>query len=253
MKTTLSAIAAIFITSAAMSAGEPVKIDYDASVLANASTGHFAPYMIGSWNYGRINAKAGLWHDGLIKKDLDKSRRFSWGAGFEYILGYGSAADYDRYDAVSGSWTSHSRRQSPARIQQFYGELKYRSVYLLAGMKERHSRIVDDSLSSGDLTRSNNSRPIPGVAAGFLDFVDIPFTNGWVQIDGEIMYGKFTDSKYKEQTFNYYYGNLATDLVYLPPLLFPHKTLAASEPHHRHAGRRSVRRAHRVLPKWKNP
>ena len=112
-------------------------------------------------------------------------------------------------------WSVSERRQSPARIQQLYGEIKYRSVYLLAGMKERHSRIVDDSLSSGDLTRSNNARPIPGIAAGFLDFVDIPLTNGWVQIDGEIMYGKFTDSKYKEQTFNYYSGNLATDLWYI--------------------------------------
>ncbi len=215
MKTTLCAIAALCIASAQLSADEPLKIDYEASVLANASSGHFAPYMIGSWNYGRINAKAGLWHDGLIKKETDMSRRFSWGAGFEYLLGYGSAADYSRYEAATDTWSVSERRQSPARIQQLYGEIKYRSVYLLAGMKERHSRIVDDTLSSGDLTRSNNARPIPGIAAGFLDFVDIPLTNGWVQIDGEIMYGKFTDSKYKEQTFNYYSGNLATDLWYI--------------------------------------
>ena len=48
MKTTLCAIAALCIASAHLSAGEPVKIDYEASVLANASSGHFAPYMIGS-------------------------------------------------------------------------------------------------------------------------------------------------------------------------------------------------------------
>ncbi len=215
MKKTLHAIVALLISSASMYAGEPIKIVYNASVSANASSGKFAPYMIGSWNYGRVNAKAGLWHDGIIKKETDLSRRFSWGAGFEYMLGYGSAAPYTRYNAASDSWSANYRRQAPARIQQFYGELKYRSVYLLAGMKERHSRIVDDTLSSGDLTRSNNSRPIPGIAAGFIDFVDIPLTNGWVQIDGEIMYGEFTDSEYKRQTFNYYHGNLATDLYYI--------------------------------------
>ena len=157
-------------------AAEPFDIEYEASLTANVSTGTFAPYMLGSWNYGRINSASGIWQDGRIEKKMTLDRRFSWGAGVEYIAGYGTAADYDRYN--DGEWTRKSVRQAPVRLHQIYGEVKYRGVYLLAGMKERHSLIVDDELSSGDLTRSNNACPIPGVAAGFVDFQNIPLPTG---------------------------------------------------------------------------
>lgn len=197
------------------SADSIASLDYQASVIANASTGDFAPYMLGSWNYGKVTEKSGIWNNGYIGKRLDRSSRFSWSAGFEYMFGYGSAADYDDYRKMTdGKPSKRAVRQAPARIQQLFGELKYRGVYLLAGMKERHSQIVDDRLSSGDLVRSNNARPIPGVAAGFIDFQDIPFTNGWLQIDGEIMYGRFCDTRFEENRFNYYSGFLDGDLMY---------------------------------------
>ncbi|MBD5234272.1 MAG: capsule assembly Wzi family protein [Bacteroidales bacterium] len=212
-KITLASL--LLLSAASLAKGaEPVRFDYSASLSANASTGAYAPYMIGSWNSGRVNGANGIWQDGLIKKDLDLTKRFSWGMGFEYIAGYGSAAPYDRYESATETWTTNHVRQAPFRLLQLYAELKYRSVYLIVGPKERHSRIVDDQLSSGDITRSNNAMPIPGAAAGFLDFQDIPFTNGWVQIDGEIMYGRTFDKDYKQSTFNYYSGLLSLDNWY---------------------------------------
>lgn len=187
-------------------------ITYTAEFTAQASSKQFAPYMLGSWNSGRTVAGRGAWLDGRLERALDTDRRFSWSYGLEFSLGYCNAFGYERYD--NGTWTTSHSRQAPARLIQLYGEVKYRAVYLLAGMKERHSRIVDTELSSGDLVRSTNARPIPGVAAGFLDFVDIPLTNGWVQIDGEIMYGKFTDNGFDTKQFNHYQGLLAKDLWY---------------------------------------
>lgn len=211
----------ILIALAALAASVPASadsiasLDYRASVIANVSTGDFAPYMLGSWNYGKVTEKSGVWQNGYIGKRLDRSSRFSWSAGFEYMLGYGSAAHYDDYRSMEGGRPStRASRQAPVRVQQLFGELKYRGAYLLAGMKERRSGIVDDRLSSGDLVRSNNARPIPGVAAGFVDFQDIPFTNHWVQIDGEIMYGRFCDTRFEEKRFNYYSGYLDGDLCY---------------------------------------
>lgn len=193
---------------------QPGSVEYRVSAIANASTGDFAPYMAASWNYGKVTGASGIWHDGRLVKRLDMKSRFSWGAGFEYMLGYGSAAEYTRFTDAK-TWGTESRRQAPARIQQLYAEVKYRSVFLTAGMKEMPSAgIVDDALSSGDITRSTNSRPIPGVAAGFTDFQNIPFTNGWVQINGEIIYGRFTDSKYRRETFNYWMGVLSYDNWY---------------------------------------
>lgn len=212
LKTIISGLA--LIATLSTSATPPVTVEYEASLWANASTGDLAPYMIGSWRYGRINGSKGIWQDGRIEKRMSLDSRFSWGAGVEYIAGYGSAAPYDCYDESGDYWYTRHNRQAPLRLHQLYGEIKYRGVYLLAGMKERHSLIVDDALSSGDLTRSNNARPIPGVAAGFVDFQNIPFTNGWVQIDGEIMYGRFFDGDMREKTFDYYSGVYTDDMYY---------------------------------------
>ena len=189
-----------------------VDFDYTATVIANASSGEHAPYMLGSWNSGRVTGASGAWLDGQLEKKLDLEKRFSWSVGAECIFGYGSQARYKRFD--DGKWTLSGVRQAPARLIQMFGQLKYRGEYLLGGMKERHSGIVDDYLSSGDLTRSNNARPIPGVSAGFIDFQNIPLTNGWVQIEGEIMYGKFMDDRLREKTFNYYSGLFCTGNYY---------------------------------------
>lgn len=210
MKKYASAIVAVIAAISTASATE--NIEYTASVTAQATNGRYAPYMIGSWNSGRTTPGKGIWQSGTIYRPLDLDRRFSWSYGLEYSVGYSNSFAYERYNA--GSWGVENVRQAPARLIQLFGEVKYRAVYLLAGMKERSSRIVDGSLSSGDLVRSNNARPIPGVAAGFIDFVDIPLTNGWVQIDGEIMYGRFTDNGFTSKQFNRYQGLYAQDLCY---------------------------------------
>lgn len=203
--------ASLLLLSGGTATVRSAEIDYRASVTANASTDDFAPYMIGSWNYGKVTGASGIWHDGFFAKRMDYSSRFSWGAGVEYLLGYGSAAEYRHYFGDS-HWGEEGNRQAPARIQQLYAEMKYRSLFLRVGMKEEPSiGIVDDDLSSGDLTLSNNARPIPGLSAGFTEFQNIPLTNGWVQINGSIMYGPFTDSRFRRDTFNHWTGLLCDD------------------------------------------
>ena len=179
------------------------ELRYDASLTVVGSTGEFAPYMIGSWNGGKIvNGKDAILDVG-VSKPMDASRRFSWGAGVELVGGYSSAVTYDRYVEGSG-WTTHDVRPAPLWIQQLYGEVKYRGVFLMAGMKDHTSRLVNQRLSSGDLVWSNNARPFARVEAGFVDFQDIPFTNGWAQIQSGITYGKFTDDSWLEKQYNYF-------------------------------------------------
>lgn len=197
-----------------VAANAEVPVEYHASVTTQASSESLAPYMLGSWNEGRYVEGSGIWQEAGILKPLDMSKRFNWSVGFDYLAGVGSKTDYARWEEKSATWGQNSLGRNAFRITQLFGELKYRAVYLTVGMKNSKSGIVDDRLSSGDLTRSNNAAPIPGVAAGFLDFQDIPFTNGWVQIEGEIMYGRMMDSGFKQREFNYYAGLEAINLYY---------------------------------------
>lgn len=205
-------------------------INYRASLTAVCGTDDYAPYMIGSWNAGRTVAGKAIQQGAMLWRGLDTSRRWGWGYGIEYSAGYSNAFSYDRYDGTN--WGSNSDRTASMRLIQLYGQLKYRQVYILAGMKERASWIVDGTLSSGDLVRSNNARPIPGVAVGFIDFVDVPFTNGRLQINGEIMYGRFTDGGFRDGQFNRYQGLLTQDLCYTYKRCYfrtdPHKPLSVT-------------------------
>ena len=194
-------------------------LEYSGEILLNTSSGDFAPYFIGSLNGGKIVRKNSALLDIGAKVGIDRDKRFSWGAGVEILTGYSSANEYDRCEIVYGLQTPYYFRQetnrpAPIWIQQLYGELKYRGVLLRVGQKDARSALLDESISSGDLTRSSNARGIPGAAIGFIDFQDIPLTNGWVQIDGVVEYGKFMDSEFMRQQYNYYNWVLATDTYY---------------------------------------
>lgn len=187
---------------------------YKAEVLGNASTGDFAPYFIGSMNGGRIVRKGSALFDVGAKVDLDLSRRFSWAACAEFITGYSTANYYDRWDAANSSWSTSVNRPAAVWVQQLYGKIKYRGVVLRIGQEDASSQLLVDRLSSGDLTRSGNARGIPGASLGFVDFQNIPFTDGWVQINGNVEYGRFTDDGFVNDQFNYYNWLLPNDVWY---------------------------------------
>lgn len=189
-------------------------LDFSIGIMTNASSGRTAPYMLGSWNDGILNMKNSAIFDAAVSKQMSRDGRFDWGAGAEILTGYQHSLDFARYDGNKGDWTVSEMRPAAFTIQQLYAEARYRSLWMLAGMKPHNSKIVDSSLSSGDLVRSNNARPIPGITVGFIDFQDIPFTNGWLQIDGQIMYGKFFDNDYRRKQYNQYNALIATDIYY---------------------------------------
>lgn len=186
--------------------------EWRAELLANAGKGTFAPSYMASNRHGILTQGENLLARGAVWKPLATDRRFSWGFGADVIAGASSSTAYRRYDG--GEWTSVSRRPSAIWLQQAYAEVKYRGVFLTAGLKEHGSALLNQRLSSGDLTESGNSRPIPEVRAGFIDFQDIPFTQGWVQIQGEISYGKMTDNRWLREHFNYHDYHITQGSLY---------------------------------------
>lgn len=200
-------IASAFVATALTSAAQ-LTVNYEAELILNTSSGKLAPYYIASNRHGILTQKS----DALLRlgawKPIDTGKRFSYSYGLEFITGYSKPAAYSHYNAETATMGIRRNGPAPIWIQQLYGEVKYRSLYLNAGAKQRESYIVDFNLSSGDVIESGNARPIPQIRAGFIDFQNIPLTNGWLQIQGEIAYGKFVQNQYLRNHFNYYSGQL---------------------------------------------
>ena len=177
--------------------------EYNFGFMANAGNSELAPYYISSNCGGVITQQYSALVNASLYHNMNMDQRFSWGAGLEVWGGYASSAGYERY---KGNDEFEILKQHPARvwIQQAYVEAKYRSIFAEAGQAYKTSPIVDASLSSGDLVWSNNSRPPVGLRAGFIDFQNIPFTRGWVQIKGEFGYFRELDDKWLENHYNYY-------------------------------------------------
>ena len=199
---------------AAFSAAAELPLNYEAAFTAGTGSGDFAPFYISSLRHGRFTQADNVQAEARLWVEPDYSRRFSFGFGADVIGDYSSSVSYERYDGENNTWFRHSERPSVFRIQQLYGEIKYRSLFLLAGMKEHGSAILPQSLTSGDLVMSGNTRPIPEVRAGFWDFQNIPFTRGWVQISGEVAFGKMMDNGWWRDHYNYYTSHIAQNELY---------------------------------------
>lgn len=206
-------MAAIVATAITATAEEPFA-RLEATVTGSMATGDFAPYYISSNNHGIITQPDNALLRLKATSPLHTNGRWGYGFGVDVVTGYSSATDYAKYDAATVSWHSESERPAAIWLQQLYFDLRHRSVFLTVGLKEHQSALLDNRLSSGDLTESGNARPIPEVRAGFVDFQDIPFTDGWVQIQGEIGYGKSTDADWTRNHFNHYTTFITTDWWY---------------------------------------
>lgn len=148
---------------------------YEAEIGATFSAGEHTPFWMVSDQYGfsgikRNNAwiRAGIFHD------LDKEKRFSWGAGVDL----GAAINFQRAFIP----------------QQIYAEVKYRCLNAMIGQKEMPEDIIHSDLSSGGMTGSNNARPIPQLRIGIFDYADFWGCKGWFAVKGYIGYGMFTDN-----------------------------------------------------------
>lgn len=189
-------------------------IDYSLSMSANTSSGRFSPYFIGSLNHGKNTQKTALNFDACLSKDINEENRFSYGFGVEVIGGYASPADYMKWSAEQQDWSLNSLSPSALMLQQAYIELKYRSVYLMVGMKSHEAALMNPGLSSGDFVESGNARPIPEIRAGLFDFVDIPLTNHWLQIQCQAAYGIMTDYGYLKNQYNFYNYHIGKNTLY---------------------------------------
>ena len=97
-------------------------------------------------------------------REMHHDRRFSWGFGADLVVPY--------------HYTSHFV------IQQLYWEIRYRSLELTIGSKERYMGVVNEELGSGDMTFSQNARPVPQVFLSMPEYEWVPWTKQMLAVKG---------------------------------------------------------------------
>jgi hypothetical protein len=94
-----------------------------------------------------------------------------------------------------------------------FQDVIFQEGYIKAGFKNleiRYGRFkdipgeVDKDLSTGSMGVSGNALPIPQLSIALTNYVNVPFTNGWLQIKGELSHGwlgrdRYLDSYYHEK------------------------------------------------------
>lgn len=194
----------------AIAANAGLPVSYRAEAIANAGSGDFAPYYVTSNNFGILTSPGSALLRLSAIHPMSTGQKFSFGFGVDAVTGYASSIDYLKYNSEELQFNQVARHPARIRLQQLYGEVKYRCLFLNAGLKQTGSALLNDRLSSGDITWSANARPMPGARAGFWRFENIPFTNGWVQINGELFYGRPTDNDWLLDHYNYYNSFVTT-------------------------------------------
>ncbi len=139
--------------------------------------------------------------------------------------------DASTYAGFSGSYrfgkkqliSSGSVGTKPAPFYVRYGlnvinnnhfqDVVFQEGYIKAGFKNleiRYGRFkdipgeVDQELSSGSMGVSGNALPIPQLSIALTNYVNVPFTNGWLQIKAELSHGwlgrdRYLNSYYHEK------------------------------------------------------
>lgn len=100
-------------------------------------------------------------------------------------------------------------------IQQAYADFRYKWLGIFAGSKEMTAPLINFRLSSGELTWSGNSKPIPQIMIGIPEYL---YLLPRLAIKGEISYGWFTDSNWMEG-----HTNLAAGGWYTKNIKYHHK------------------------------
>ncbi len=150
-------------------------IRWHAEVGTTLSAGEHTPLWLNANRFGFSSIERNnFWLRLGAFKELDKQKRFSWGAGVDMGVAH--------------------RFQSTFVPQQLYAEVQYRCLDAMVGAKEISDGFLDQSLSSGALTQGWNARPIPQVRIGIFDYADVWGCKGMFAVKGHIAYGVFDDN-----------------------------------------------------------
>jgi hypothetical protein len=148
-----------------------------------AGLGKYAPYWTISNKHGIYSTekKLALIRAG-IKTRPDTSKLISFSYGLDVI---------NRYDSNYKIW-----------LQEAYAEIKFSFLLLKGGLFEESYGNQDTQLSTGAYLWSGNARPMPKIILCSNDFVTVPFTYNFLEVNGGLSHGWFGEKdQYVKNTY----------------------------------------------------
>ncbi|MEM9327630.1 MAG: capsule assembly Wzi family protein [Bacteroidota bacterium] len=84
-------------------------------------------------------------------------------------------------------------------LHEAYLNLEWKQFDLQIGLNEPRNSDFPDDLSMGHLVTSRNAPTIPKITAGFLEYVDVPLTKGFLQVKGVLAQGILEEDRVVER------------------------------------------------------
>ncbi|MDR1644867.1 MAG: capsule assembly Wzi family protein [Tannerellaceae bacterium] len=159
---------------------EPAGWLYRTEIFASAASDRYTPFWMVSNRNGLVPLEAG---NAYLSAGIFYRQQYA--NGIRWSGGADVAAVTPRYRNLM--------------VRQLYTEVAYRSLLLSVGSREQHRSLWDKDLSSGDMVRSGNARPIPEIRVAMPEYTLVPRTKGWLSIKGDFSVGRSFDTGYLEQ------------------------------------------------------
>ena len=157
-------------------------MEYHIQAYAALGTEGYPPHWITSNHYGIFNDST---NDVLMIPGF--SLPFSFGKKFKIETGFDAVIKY---------------KIDQSYIFQAYANFYYGKLKLMIGKQKYTLGQYNLTLSSGSFLVSNNANPIPRIGLGFYDYVDIPFTKGYLQIKGALNHGWLDNDRLHHSEIN---------------------------------------------------
>jgi hypothetical protein len=117
--------------------------------------------------------------------------------GFQLPVQFGK-----HFHIEAGADVAIKRNFDESFLYQGYLNLEYGPLQMIAGRQEYTLGQYSEKLSSGSFLVSNNAKPIPRIGIGFYDWVEVPFTKGYLQVKGALNHGWLDNDRLDHSPYN---------------------------------------------------
>ena len=159
-------------------AGIKSSLNFRLETLGSLGTGDYAPFWFTSDRQGLSAYDNG---SGYLRSAALGEMKFPSQFGVGYGIDLGLAAGM----------------QSDFFIHQLYVDLSYKWMGLSIGSREIWGELKNENLSTGGLTWSGNSRPVPQIRLALPEYTRLSILGGWFSVKGHVAYGIYTDNKWR--------------------------------------------------------